>query len=147
MDRGLRPVGAVLPQLTRPIFRKRSPAAAHLISDWAEIVGPVLAAQSLPQKFSAGTLTLGCSGPMAMELQYLEPQLVAKINTALGQKLVQRIRLVQIRMPSPARRPAKPAPVALPPATAARLEGIADPELRAALTRLGQGVLRGKRTS
>lgn len=145
-DLGLRPVSALLPRLTRPVFRKRSPAAAHLISDWAEIVGPVLAAQSVPQKFSAGTLTLGCSGPVAMELQYLEPQLVAKINTALGQKLVNRIRLVQVKLPAAAaRKPArKPAP-ALPPQLAEKLERIADPDLRAALARLGQGIYRGKR--
>ncbi|MFC7610104.1 DciA family protein [Teichococcus aestuarii] len=52
------------------MFRRRSPAATHLMTDWPEIVGPVLAAQSMPQKLVGGTLTLGCAGPMAMELQY-----------------------------------------------------------------------------
>lgn len=144
-DRGPRALGALLPALTRPVFRKRSPAAAQLILDWPQIAGPKLAAQTVPRGVSGGTLTLACSGPVAMELQHLAPQLIARINTAMGQALVQRLRFVQAALP-PRRPPPPPAkPVALPEALAARLEGIEDPDLRAALARLGQGVYRGRR--
>lgn len=141
-DRGPRLLSTVLPRLTRPIFRRRSPAATHLMTDWPEIVGPVLAAQTMPQKLTSGTLTLGCSGPMAMELQYLAPQLIERVNGALGQRVVERLRLVQVRMPPPARKAPRPPPVTLPPPVNAALEEVADPELRAALARLGQGVYR-----
>ncbi|MFC3124133.1 DUF721 domain-containing protein [Pseudoroseomonas globiformis] len=143
-DRGLRPVGGLLPQFTRPVFRKRSPAGAHLMTDWVEIVGPALAAQSMPQKLSAGTLTLRCSGPMAMELQHLAPLLISKINSRFGQALVQRLRFVQGVVTPPAPRRRAPAPVAVPPRVSTALEGVADPELRAALERLARGVYRGK---
>lgn len=144
-DLGLRPLNALLPRLTRPVFKKRSPAAAHLLADWPQIVGPVLAAQTLPQRLSGGTLTLGCAGPVAMELQHLAPQLIGKINGALGQRVVERLRFVQIVMPAAPRRAARPAPpVALPERVGTQLEGIEDPELRAVLERLGQSVYRRK---
>ncbi|WP_442970713.1 DUF721 domain-containing protein [Roseomonas sp. USHLN139] len=144
-DLGPRPIAALMPRVTRPAFKKRSPAGANLMADWPQIVGPVLAAQTIPQKLSAGTLTLGCAGPVAMELQYLAPQLIAKVNGALGQALVQRLRIVQAKMPPPVRKIPKPTPVALPAPIDAKIADVADPELRAALARLAQGVFRPKR--
>ncbi|MXP62508.1 DUF721 domain-containing protein [Roseomonas sp. M0104] len=141
-DLGPRPLSALLPRLTRPAFKRRSPAAAHLMTDWPEIVGPALAAQSMPLRMTGGTLTLRCAGPMAMELQHMAPQLVARINTALGQRLVERLRFVQGAMPPPAPRAKRPPPAKLPAAVSEALEAVPDPELRAALARLGQGVYR-----
>ncbi|HWX47562.1 MAG TPA: DUF721 domain-containing protein [Roseomonas sp.] len=141
-DLGPRPLAALLPRLTRPVFKRRSPAAAHLITDWPEIVGPALAAQSMPLRLVGGTLTLRCAGPMAMELQHMAPQLVARINTVLGQRLVERLRFVQGSMPAPAPKARCPAPVALPARVGEALDSVPDPELRAALARLGQGVYR-----
>lgn len=141
-DLGLRPVAVLLPRVTRPAFRRRSPAAAHLMSDWPQIVGPVLAAQTMPQRLVGGTLTLGCSGPVAMELQHLGPQLIAKVNGALGQRVVERLRFVQSAMPAAPRRAPRPAPAALPEPVNRALDSVEDPELRAALARLGRGVYR-----
>lgn len=141
-DLGLRPVAALLPRVSRPAFRRRSPAAAHLMSDWPQIVGPVLAAQTMPQRLVGGTLTLGCSGPVAMELQHLGPQLIAKVNGALGQRVVERLRFVQSAMPAAPRRAPRPAPAALPEPVSRALDSVEDPELRAALARLGRGVYR-----
>ena len=141
-DLGPRPLAALLPRLTRPVFKRRSPAAAHLITDWPEIVGPALAAQSMPLRLVGGTLTLRCADPMAMELQHMAPQLVARINTVLGQRLVERLRFVQGSMPAPAPKARCPAPVALPARVGEALDSVPDPELRAALARLGQGVYR-----
>ncbi|MCI0753763.1 DUF721 domain-containing protein [Teichococcus vastitatis] len=141
-DRGLRPVGSLIPRLTKPVFRKRSPAAAHLMTDWPEIVGPVLAGQSMPQKLVSGTLVLRCSGPVAMELQHLAPLLISKINNTLGPGLVQRLRFVQGAVTPPAPAAQRPPQAVVPAPVEAALQDVPDPELRAALTRLAQGVYR-----
>lgn len=144
-DLGLRSVSALLPRVTRPAFKKRSPAAAQLIADWPAVVGPVMAAQTLPRGLTGGTLTIACSGPVAMELQHLAPQLIGRINMAMGQGLVERLRFVQATLKAPPRPAARPKPVDLPQHVTASLEDVADPDLRQALARLAQGVYRGRR--
>ena len=47
---GPRPLAALVPGIARPALRKRSPAAAQLIADWSAIVGPALAARTVPKK-------------------------------------------------------------------------------------------------
>jgi hypothetical protein len=84
-----------------------------------------------------------------MELQYLGPQLVERINSFVGFKAVDRLRFVQGPLPLSAEPPAPP-PRALTPAEKAKLaasvESLADPDLKAALLRLGEGIARGRRT-
>jgi hypothetical protein len=140
---GPRPLGALVPRLTRPAYKRKSPAGAMIMADWAEIAGPAIAGVSQPLRLTQGTLTLACSGPVAMELQHLAPQLASRINAALGRVAVERFRFVQ-QAPTgaslPKRRPA--APESLPERVESALAGIESPELRAALERLGRGVYR-----
>ena len=133
---GPRPIGALLPRVTRPAFRQRSAAVAQIMSDWGEIVGPALAAVSSPRRVSAGTLTLACSGPIALELQHLAVQLAERINAHLGRVVVQRLRFVQEtpasshEAPLPRTRASKPVEV----------PGVADGPLRDALAALGAAI-------
>lgn len=141
---GPRALGALIPRLTRPAFKRRSPAGATLMTEWPTIIGPALAAVTEPLRFSAGTLTIACAGPVAMELAHLGPQLMDRINGQIGQAMVQRLRFVQ-RMPTarPVPRPARPAaPVQLPERIATALAEVPDEALRAALAKLGRGVYR-----
>lgn len=138
---GPRPLGALLPPLTRPAFRKRSPAGALLMADWASVVGPQLAAVTTPRRLTAGTLTLACAGPMATELTHLAPQLIGRINAHLGRVAVERLRFVQHAGAAPPARRATP-PVALPPTVEAAVAAVPGEELRAALAKLGRGVYR-----
>jgi len=142
---GPRPVGALIPALTRPAFKRKSPAGAQIMADWPALVGPAIAAVTQPLRLASGTLTLACTGPVAMELQHLAPQLAARINAALGRVAVERFRFVQRppagAPPPPARRPT---PEALPPRVASALAGIASPELREALARMARGVYRNR---
>lgn len=140
---GSRPLGALLPTLTRPAFRKRSPAGALLMADWATVVGPQLAAVTTPRRLTAGTLTLACIGPVAMELTHLAPQLIGRINAQLGRVAVERLRFVQQAGAAPPPRRAA-APVALPAPVEAAVAAIPGEELRAALAKLGRGVYRGR---
>ena len=114
------------------------------MADWHTVIGPALAAVTAPQKLANGTLTLACSGPVAMELTHLAPQIVQRINAHLGRQAVERLRFVQHHPAATARpqaaRPKPPAP--LPAKVSASLDQVADESLRAALARLAEGVYR-----
>ncbi len=110
----------LVPGLTRAAYRRRSPAGALVMSEWAAIVGPRLALETAPKRLTGGTLTIACSGAMAMELQHLSAALIERINTHAGQALVQRLRFVQEPVAPPAapvpRRVVDPVPLTeLPP--------------------------------
>jgi hypothetical protein len=134
----------LLSGVLRPTFRRRSPATAQVFADWELIVGPQLAAQTLPQKLFAGTLTIICNGPVAMELQHLAEPLMARINAHLGHIAVTRLRFHQGVLPESPPLPAPPPPLA----RAASARAVADlPKgaLRDALERLGAEVLRPRK--
>jgi len=92
---GMRSVSALVPKIARPVFQKRAPASAQLLADWDSIVGPELAAVSYAKRFAAGTLTIACTGVVALELQHRADLLRARINGALGRTLVERLRFAQ----------------------------------------------------
>ena len=131
---GPRAVGNLIPALTRPAFRRRSPASAQLMTDWPAIIGPALAAVTMPRRLTGTTLTLACSGPIAMELQHMTTELVARINGHLGRVVVDRLRFVQEALPGPALPPAAPADSPQPEPIA----GLKPGALNDALARLGQ---------
>ncbi len=138
---GPRPVGALLPGITRATFRRQSPATAQVMIDWPAIIGPALAAVTAPRRLSAGTLTLACSGPIAIELQHLANELIARINTHLGSQTVHHLRFVQTMTP-----PLPPTPIPRPTrvveqAAEAAVANLPPGELRDALVALGRAVL------
>ncbi len=135
---GPKPLGALLTTVTRPAFRRRSPASAQVLADWPEIVGPVLAARCSPRRLSAGTLTLACEGPVALELQHVATALIERINTHLGGRTIERLRFQQEVL--------SPPPLVVPraPAVPVEVPGLPDGSLRAALGRLG-GAVRARR--
>jgi hypothetical protein len=130
-----RGIAALIAPITRPIFRRRAPAAAQLLADWPQLAGPELANRAAPVKFAGGTLTLGCTGPVAMELQMLESQIIAKLNLGLGHAAVERLRFVQQspRLPTPPVRRAPPTNIPPPP-------GLPEGELGEALAKLYRGL-------
>ena len=137
---GPRPIGALLPALTRSAFRRRSPAAAQIMTDWPEIVGPALSQLTAPRRLQSGTLTLACSGPIALELQHLAAQLMERINAHLGRVVVERLRFAQdleaATRPLAAPRPKLSRPVEVP--------GVPPGPLRDALAALGAAVGQGR---
>jgi hypothetical protein len=141
---GPRPLSALVPRLTRPAFRRRAPATAQVLSDWAGIVGPAIAAVTTPRRLSAGTLTIACAGPIAMELQYLSSELIGRINAHLGSQTVAALRFVQT-----ATVPTPPPPVQTVASNVtaeanAAVQTLPEGELRAALSALGRAVLSQK---
>jgi hypothetical protein len=142
---GPRPLGALIPALTRPVFKKKSPAGALLMADWATVVGPALAAVTAPRRLTAGTLTIAFTGPVAMELTHLAPQLIGRINAHAGRVTVERLRFIQQAAGQPP--PAAPAPpdAPLPALVEQAVATVPGEELRAALAKLGRGVYRNRR--
>ncbi len=135
---GPRPLGALIPAVTRAAFRRRSPASVQLLQDWADIVGPAVAAMALPKRLSGTSLTLACSGAAALELQHLSTALIERINTHFGRRCVEQLRFVQDGAPPP--------PVAArnrPPPV--KVDGLPEGELRDALARLGGAVAARRR--
>ena len=139
---GPRSLGSLMPRLTRPAFRRRAPATAQVLADWSAIVGPAIAAVTTPRRLTHGTLTIACAGPIAMELQHLAGELIARINAHLGSQLVSGLRFVQTHVVSA---PNAAAPVRPDPARLARVEAavgrLPDGELRGALASLGRAML------
>jgi hypothetical protein len=129
-----------VPGLIRPAFRRRSAATVLIVADWEAIVGPAIAAVTMPRRLSAGCLTIGCNGPMAMELQHLSEPLMDRINAHLGTVAVTRLRLLQDLAPPPAPRPPRPKPPVIAAASEA-VAGLPPGELRDALEGLGRAVL------
>ena len=141
---GLRPLGGAVARLSAPIARGASGTLSRLKSDWPAIVGAELAAATWPTGLSRdGALKLHAAADRALEIQHSAPMLIDRINLFLGRKAVLRIVLVQGPLPAPSLpRPAAPPQVGAEEARAIenRLTGVADPELHAALMRLGHSV-------
>lgn len=134
---GPRPIGALLPAVTRPAFRSRAAGAAQLMADWPAIVGPALAAVSTPRALSRSTLTLACAGPVALELQHLAVQLAERINAHYGRTMVEQFRFVQAAATQAASAAARPRRVSAPPVD---VPGMKEGALRDALAALGGAV-------
>jgi hypothetical protein len=132
-----RGIAALLAPVLRPVFRRRAPAAAQLLADWPMLAGPDLAVRAAPVKFAAGTLTLACAGPVAMELQLSAPALIQRLNLGLGSAVVERLRFVQqtTGITAPAAAPTRKAYE-----SAAAPENLPEGPLGAALAKLYQGI-------
>ncbi len=151
---GLRALAVSLPRVTKRLFGKRGFAEGGLAADWPGIVGAGLAARCRPGKLAfaraterrEGTLTLRVEAPFATEVQHMAPQIMERINGYFGYRAVARLRLKQVPYrPDPKRDRSAPEPE-ITPELAARLESVEDPELRAALGRLGRALGPGARS-
>jgi len=60
---------------------------------WPAVVGETIAAEATPTADRAGTLTITCrSAVWAQELDLMGPELVVRLNTALGREAVTALR-------------------------------------------------------
>jgi hypothetical protein len=147
---GMVALSVEVPAIAKAALGSRGYAEAGLFTHWAEIAGAALAASSLPIKLSfargkrdEGTLTVRCGGSAALELQHLAPSVIERINGHFGYRAVARLKIEQGAV-SP--RKVVPPP---PPLTRLEQEGVqqavghvADPDLRASLSRLGTAIRR-----
>lgn len=150
---GLRAIGAESSKATSPIRRKRGFFEASVFSDWTAIVGPALGDQCVPLRLvrgpegEGGTLHVRVTGPLALELQHLEPQVIERINGFYGFRAIARLRMHQGPIAPPVKK-ARPAPPQASDDDLAALEQqlatVTDPDLRRALKKLGQSIIARK---
>jgi hypothetical protein len=127
---------------------RRGFAEGGLISDWRAVVGPELAASCWPDR-----LSIRVAGGFATELQHLVPQVLERVNGHFGYRAIDRISILQAPADAPAtpRRTTEQPPDRRPePGRAGDLEaaltGVEDPDIRAALARLGRAMISDGRT-
>lgn len=138
-----------------PVTARRGFAKAELVAAWPAIIGPAYAAWTAPEKIvwprpagdddqTPGVLVLRVDGPRSIFIQHEVPQIIERVNAFLGYAAVGQVRIVQ--GPVDAATSAQPTPI--PPlapesenALGEALAGVADDGLKAALERLGRGVL------
>ena len=142
--------GIAAARIAAPIVARRGGGVlGRLKAEWAAVVGAELAAATWPEALGRdGALKLRVASGVALELQHRAPLVIERINLFFGREAVARLVLVQGPLPlAGAARRRWPEPLAAEEAKALdhRLADIADPELRAALARLGRLVLAGTR--
>jgi len=149
-----RPLSEFLAPTLTGVLKAQGFASAEILSRWAQIVGPEIAASSEPLKINwprvhgeetpePATLVLRVEGPAALEIQHMSAVILERVNRFFGWQAIGRIALRQ----APLRRPAaKKRPAPADPAAAARiadaLPNIEDDELRNAIGRLGAAIKR-----
>jgi hypothetical protein len=149
-----KPLSVLLSDVFSEAYQKQGFAARELVTRWAEIAGPEVAAHSEPLKIQwprpvegqqqePATLVLRVEGPMALEIQHASDAILQRVNRFFGWSAVGRLALRQAPL---SRRDRRSAPRAPDPKAVAKvaesLSAVEDEELRAALARLGASIKR-----
>src|SRR5947208_11488684 len=149
-----KPLSLLLNDVFAEAYAKQGFAARELVTRWAQIAGPEIAAHAEPLKMQwprpvegqpqePATLVLRVEGPMALEIQHSADVILERVNRFFGWSAVGRLALRQ----APLSRRKGPAPSRVPdPKSVAKvaetLSAVEDEELRAALARLGAAIKR-----
>lgn len=156
--RGFKRGATLLGAQIRKVAEARGFAVSRVLTHWAEIAGPEIAAIARPVEVSYGrqglgaTLTVLTTGAQAPMLEMQKETLRERVNAAYGYNAISRIRLTQTAptgfaegqaqfAPAPQAQP-RPAPApAVRQAAADLVAPVADDGLRDALEALGRNVL------
>lgn len=146
---GPRAIADLMPRIGAAAFRRFGFVQSSIVTRWAEIVGERYAAISAPEsirfpagKKSDGTLSLTVANGHGPIIQHVLPEIMERVNRFFGYPAVVRVAIRQgeIARREPERRPPpanlKPVPADLGDS----LREIGDPELRAVLEAMAQGL-------
>lgn len=148
---GPRSYGDVARKLLTPALRRQGFAQHEIVTRWQTIVGPLLAAKSVPERLRfpanerrGGTLFVRVESAFALEFQHLTPQILERVNSYYGYTAVEKVVIRQGVLPTTVNR----IPDSAPHMTQAAekdlhdmLDGVPPGPLRDSLTRLGLHVL------
>lgn len=83
----------------------------RLLTTWREVVGPMMGARTVPGQIYRGVLWIhAASSAWQHQLNFRKKHIVAEINAALGEELIQDLRIVAGTLPSPKQDKTPPAP-------------------------------------
>jgi hypothetical protein len=149
-----KPLSVLLSDVFSDAYAKQGFAARELVTRWAEIAGPEIAAHSEPLKMQwprpvegqpqePATLVLRVEGPMALEIQHSSDVILQRVNRFFGWSAVGKLALRQAPL-SRRNRPSRPRPLEAKEVAEVEktLSSVEDEELRAALARLGAAIKR-----
>ena len=135
--------------LAKAAFQRHGFASEQLLARWRVIVGDGVADVSRPEKINwprgndgsghqfGGTLVLKASAGRALELHYETPRIIEKVNQFLGYGAITALKVMPDNSPPPLIKiPRKPMKVEAAKAWAENFDGIDDPDLKAALSKL-----------
>ena len=149
-----KPLSVLLSDVFKDAYAKQGFAARELVTRWAEIAGPEIAAHAEPLKMQwprpvegqpqePATLVLRVEGPMALEIQHSSDVILQRVNRFFGWSAVGKLALRQAPLSRPGRRSP---PQKVDPKDVAEIEetlsSVEDEQLRAALARLGAAIKR-----
>jgi hypothetical protein len=146
----------LVPDIAREALRKNGFLNYNLLANWREIAGPALSSFALPLKLTgaagrsaagdrrtpdsgdsqrAATLVLKVDPARSLEVQYLVPQLIDRINACLGYRAISTIRMIQAPLPR-SEKPKRPLRQRLNPTNQAARTFPGETRLDRALARL-----------
>jgi hypothetical protein len=149
-----KPLSALLGDVFSDAYARQGFASRELVTRWAEIAGPEIAAHSEPMKIQwprpvdgqprePATLVLRVEGPVALEIQHASDVILQRVNRFFGWNAVSRLALRQAPLSRKTSRKAAPSPDETDIASVAgTLSSIEDDDLRTALARLGASIKR-----
>lgn len=154
-DREERRIGApraiadLVPRIGEAAFRRFGFVQSSVVSRWEEIVGARHARLSAPDsiRFPAGrkdngTLSLTVSAGYGPIIQHVVPEIIERVNRFFGYEAVAKVSIKQGDLPvrEETRRPPPANLRPLSPELGDSLRDIGDPELRAVLEAMAQGL-------
>lgn len=155
--KGFEQTSSLLQSQIRKAGESRGFAVSRVLTHWAEIAGPDIAAMARPVNVSYGrggfgaTLVVLTTGAQAPILEMQKEKLREKVNACYGYAAIRAVRITQTAPSGFSEGQARfgPAPAAPAPRDDARtvelasaaVAPVADPDLRSALERLGRNVL------
>lgn len=147
-----RAIADLMPRIGGAAFRRFGFVQSSVVTRWAEIVGERTARISEPEsirfptgKKSGGTLALTVANGHQPIIQHILPDIIERVNRFFGYEAVAKvaIRPGEVKAREPERRPPPANLRPIPADLGDSLRDIGDPELRAVLEAMAQGLGNG----
>ncbi len=145
----VQPLSSAISRITNQALTRKAAALCALLGAWETVAGQTLAAVSIPVKLARApggrdqpaVLHLAMPSAWKTEFQHEAPMLIARINSFFGYRAVGELRLSARTLPQRVKAIEPERHSALNSADIeAKVESIADSDLKAALIRLGQAM-------